>query len=366
MVENDANYKCFIKYLTVPPGVWGDPAFVQNQVAQIKSQLEDPMRRQIFDAMSSNPNGFRFKSLEGAIENIDIRVEAITFMRSVGDSSNSTCQFTPGQPAIAPGVPAAISGWQSVPLTSAQLVAGLRAPGNMVLNSVGGTAHSAIAAFRNQPSSVDCLDAVELIVLEAVDCIIGEDRFNAEHPEGVQNIGLNDSNGPNDSGYDDAPVTGDAHGVSIFKNVRMFASKAQFKLQFSMMVPGDWAYMRNDPRYPNLPNAGGYAGENTIYMGKYGISAFTWYKAKYLKPGDANYSGSAYARYTGLGGEADKTAVDLTNDLIAAFFDASDKKINAVPAMVGWTLIGRIKAGDDGPPNTGGSPPNVNPTCHTS
>jgi hypothetical protein len=356
MIENDANYRCFIKYLTVPARAWGDPAFQQDQIPQIKARLEDPMRRQIFDAMSSNPNGFSFKSIEGAIENINIRVEAITFMRNIAGII-SQCHFTPAGPIIAAGKN---TGWQASKLSPAQIAAGLSAPSNIVLNSMGVSAHDAIASFRNDSSSLDCLDAVELTILEAVDCVIGAARFNAEHPEGLQNIGLNDPNPPTADGGDDAPVIGDTHGVSIFKNVRAVMSN----VQFSMMVPGDWAYMRNDPAYTSLPLAGGFQGENTIYMGKYAVVA--GFPQDYLRPGQLNYTGFAQARYTGLGGETNKTAIQLAEALMFAFKEASGFLRNADPKKVGWTLLGRIKAGDYGPAQTGGMPPTVNPTCRGS
>nr|WP_294508775.1 hypothetical protein [uncultured Rhodopila sp.] len=323
--NSDRDYNCTIKFLTVPYNRQNDPRFLSNNTAPIKAQLEDPLRRQIFDAMAGNPKPFRFKTVDTANENIDIRVQTIKFMRMIQFGATS-CQFTGGKPAIL-----------STLWTSARPPNGWPAPGGLVLDSVTspGAAHAAINEFANaMASNVDCLGGVQLTIFVGVDRVIGRARINAEHPEGLQNIGLNvPVQPPTDTAAEDEPTsTGAWNGISIFKNVKVFSTPTS-----AMMVSGDWVYMRNDPRYPG----GSWTGENTIYMGKY-MNLDNRNDAIYLRPSDPNYAGDVYARFSGLGGETDKSAPALRDDLANAF----KAQTNLEAENIGWTLLGRIKAGD--------------------
>nr|WP_294509970.1 hypothetical protein [uncultured Rhodopila sp.] len=358
--NSDRDYNCTIKFLTVPYNRQNDPRFLSNNTAPIKAQLEDPLRRQIFDAMVGNPEPFRFVAIDTANENIDIRVQTIKFMRMIqsrvikGRATRATtsCQFTGGKPGILSRL------W-----TRARPPNGWPAPGGIVLDSVTspGAAHAAIYEFANaMASNVDCLGGVELTIFVGVDRVIGRDRFNTEHPEGLQNIGLNlpkDVYPPADTFAEDEPTsTGAWNGISIFRNLKVFSNPPttgkkgdnQKKVTTNMMVPGDWVYMQNDPRYPG----GDWTGENTIYMGKY-MAVDERNNAIYLRPSDPDYAGDVYARFSGLGGETDMSAPELRNDLAREFRAAT----NLDPENIGWTLLGRIKAGDSAEVSTNAGPP---------
>ena len=342
---SDQDYRCIIKFLTVPVPRQSDPLFTSNDIAAIKTRLEDPLRRQIFDAMAGNPAAFRFQNIDSANENIDIRVEAISFMRSIQGLNALRCGFTSGQPSIWSRA------WTAAPLTPQDIAAGFNAPAGRVLDSTAGTgADTAIQDFRNNFSRLDCLGGVELIIFEAVDKIIGASRFNAEHAEGLQKIGLNVPNPAMDTSADDAPTTtGDWMGISIFKNVKVVSLKPIFE----MMVPGDWAYMRNDPSYRGV----GFMGENTIYMGKYNeVNGNMTGNGQpvYLKPTDPGYNGMYSARFTGLGGESDKSIGDLAADLKNAFVQSNGTQPD--PTKIGWTMLARPKAGGAGPGSAGSGP----------
>jgi hypothetical protein len=336
--NSDQDYNCTIKYLTVPYNSQNSALFLSTNTASIKARLEDPLRRQIFDAMTGNPKPFRFKTITTTNENIDIRVKTIQFMRSIQNGTGS-CRFTPATPFIL-----------STLWTGDKPPTGWTAPHGVVLNSATspGAAHAAIYEFTHALiSGLDCLGGVELTILVGVDSVIGGSRFNKEHPEGIQNIGLNVSiTPPVDTAAEDEPTsTGAWNNISIFKNVKVFSSSKTFQLTPNLMVPGDWVYMRNDPRYAQIAPSGAWTGENTIYMGKYkpGNSSNN---PIYLKPSDPSYTGDADARFSGLGGEFDKSAPELAGDLGTAFTAADPTHRPA--AQIGWTVLGRIKAGDSG------------------
>lgn len=341
--NSDKDYNCTIKFLTVPDNSQSGTLFASNDTASIKAKLEDPLRRQIFDAMAGNSIPFRFKTTDTANENIDIRVETIRFMRSIQYGYGS-CRFTSGQPYIV-----------STLWTRALPPAGWQAPGGLVLDSATSpeAAHPSIIEFTNALISfVDCLGGVELTIFVGVDRVIGRDRFNAEHSEGLQNIGLNvPVTPPTDTSDDDEPTSiGAWNGISIFKNVKVFSMPT-----FEMMVPGDWVYMRNDPRYRGGP----WTGENTIYMGKY-AKLTTRNDAIYLRPSDQGYDGQFYARFSGLGGETDRTAATLRDELRDAFnakARADKTNLQADTNKIGWTVLGRIKAGDNARSSTSPRPP---------
>ncbi len=346
---SDQDYRCIVKFLTVPQLRQTDPAFTGDNLPAIKAQLEDPLRRQIVDAMAGNPIAFRFTSVDSANENIDIRIEAISFMRSISSfPGNLQCGFTGGKPGILNSL------WQAQQLSQQDIAAGFNAPAGLVLDSApGATADAAIQAFRSSFARLDCLGGVELVLFEAVDKVIGPSRFDAEHPEGLQKIGLNVPNPPLDNAADDSPTsTGAWNGISVFKNVRVFLGPT-----FSMMVPGDWAYMRNDPNY----QGGAWMGENTIYMGKYYMAG------AYLKPSNNGYQGDQYARFSGLGGETNKTAAQLAQDLAGHFSGSPGASVS--PGKIGWTMLARLKAGDGGPSSDRGpssAEPSPPPTTGTA
>src|SRR5262245_45485872 len=64
--ETPAHYQQYIKYLTVYPSKQSGPVFQGNDIAAIM-KLEDPLRRQIFDAMMNNhADRFLFANLRAA------------------------------------------------------------------------------------------------------------------------------------------------------------------------------------------------------------------------------------------------------------------------------------------------------------
>ena len=132
----------------------------------------------------------------------------------------------------------------------------------------------------------DCLTSIEVAIFSGVASALTRGEFDAVHPKGLLFLGLPDE-GPNA-----AP-----RYRSITENIERlsFGGRA---IRISDMVPGDWVYMQNDPRYRVLvPN--GYAnGENALYMGRFESSGGS--------VGD--YSPDGTPRFSGLGATAQSEA----------------------------------------------------------
>ena len=85
MVQTKVNYLAYIKYVTVDPDKQTGPIFNGTDMAAIE-KLEDPLRRQIFDAMSRTPPAvrtFKFASLDDAKQNFQLRIDVTQFMNNV-------------------------------------------------------------------------------------------------------------------------------------------------------------------------------------------------------------------------------------------------------------------------------------------
>lgn len=284
MYTTPANYQTYIQYLIDDPN----------------TGKVDPLRQQIFNAMNNNPTyTFNFLTLAGAQEDFTMRVNAVGFMSEIQKGQVDFSYFkNPGTPSQAGS-----GDLQKIP-------DGTSDPRYWkAFSSLPGvSADAAINDIIDNTFRGDCLGAVEITLFEAADKTIGATRFNAEHPEGLQEIGLN-GNDPN---------------MSIWTNVQAHYAQGPGSIQTQAMVPGDWVYMQNDPRYGQLDPGGRWNGENALYMGndpKTGAPLF--YGMGLVNPVTNQF--------------APVTEAQLKADLEAGF--QKDTGQTADPSQIYWTLV---------------------------
>ncbi len=331
-----------IRFLTVSGSRQSDPAFESGRRSEL-ARIESALRRQIFCAMASNPYPIRFANLEEAKENFAIRIEMIRFMNDVA-TKRVDATFVSGSaspPRI--GTYFGLDRWTA---SSTALRAGQHAPGGRVLNTVpGATASSALVQFRHGSSYLDCLDGIELTILQSVEKVIGSKRFDDLHPEGLQFIGLNFGK----SDWNDTRI-------SIVRHIEA-ADPGVANYSLDAMVPGDWVYLQNIAIYSKYNPEGGFRGENAVFMGRYqpGFAFHGPFGGPPTKLSEPVYSSGADARFSGLGGEFDRTEMELRRDMLgsdgpAAVADVVDGIMTGKPRFpnfgeIGWSRVFRPKAG---------------------
>jgi hypothetical protein len=226
LTDTAASYLRTIKYLTVAPDKQTSASFQSSNPGVIR-QLESPIRRQIFDAMSQNSERFAFATLADAQENFAMRVAALDFMTRMGQGASSGVDFDyhgPSVPAVADS-----RFWIST-------------GGFRFRTRPGVSASDAIDGITGQRFRGECLGAVHITVLQAARQAIGAPRFNQLHPDGLAVPG----------------PSAETHWRTGSLNSRD-------------MVPGDRVYIQNKDDYQLAAKAGGYwPGENALYMGRWG------------------------------------------------------------------------------------------------
>jgi hypothetical protein len=290
MYTTPANYQDYIQYLLVDPN----------------TGKVDPLRQQIFNAMNNNPTyTFNFLTLAGAQENFTMRVTAVRFMNAIRTGQVDFGYFqNPGTPSQAGS-----GSWQKIPDGTSDSTYW------KAFSSIPGiSADQAIQDIVNNTFRGDCLGAVEISLLEAADQTIGAARFNEEHPEGLQEIGLN-GNDPN---------------MSIWTNVRANYGQSPGAIQTQSMVPGDWVYMRNDPNYGTLAPGGRWNGENALYMGNDPTTGAPLFYGMGLQ--DPN-----------TGQFVPVTEAQLKAELQAGFQNDTGQAAN--PSQIYWTLLAQPTVG---------------------
>jgi hypothetical protein len=331
-----------IRFLTVSGSRQRDPAFASGRRPEL-ARIESPLRRQIFCAMASNPYPIRFANLEEAKENFAIRIEMIRFMNDVA-TKRVDATFVSGSaspPRIGP-----YFGFDQWTASSKALRAGQRAPGGRVLNTIpGASASSALVQFRHGTSHLDCLDGIELTILQSVEKVIGQKRFDVLHPDGLQFIGLNfgrdDWNDPR---------------ISILRHIEA-ADPSVSNYSLDAMVPGDWVYLQNIAIYSKYNPEGGFRGENAVYMGRYqpGFAFHGPFGGPPTKLSEPLYGSGQAPRFSGLGGEFDRTETELRRDMAksdsaALVADVADGILTGKPRFpnfgeMRWSRVFRPKAG---------------------
>jgi hypothetical protein len=133
----------------------------------------------------------------------------------------------------------------------------------------GKKASVGVAQFRTGKSRIECLTAIELTILHAVEKVIGAGRFDGMHKNGLRKVGQSESN--------DQEIPIFKHTAGIQAVLKKDSSKPgkmrpSVALTVADMVPGDWVYMANKWDYKKRSPSGSFVGENALYMGKYKIA----------------------------------------------------------------------------------------------
>jgi hypothetical protein len=317
LFETPENYKRFIRFLTVPQENRDNAIFKSGDMDAIKNAgLEDPLRRQIFEAKNNNTRSlFWFATKQHAMENFSMRVATIQFMLQVQTDPELDFAFlSPEQPPEADPVH-----WMQDEDAEDPWVWDSRPEFKSSL---------AIAALIANRFRGDCLGGIEIALLQAIDKTIGKARFNKMFPDGLQGIGLAGS---------------DARPRSALRATIGFQLSSSGPITVADMIPGDWVYMKNKYDYntdlkPGVAK-GYWMGENTIYMGRYTVTG-----------GDAHYDANAAPLFSGLGAYS-QTETQLRNTLK----DEYDKLMNPpntyssharpTDAQVFWERIIRVGTG---------------------
>ena len=278
MAETDKNFGCYIKHLIVAPEVKKSRKleFDSANTKAAVEKIQDPLRRQIFDAMNhTTAMPFVFMTMDEAIKNFNLRVAAIRYMRGIEDRF---AYYDPLHPMYiyskhwtAQDYPAGAGGkvFHTVEGSGAyESIRDLERPRDGLLVGAWDRHHRA-----------DCLTSVQMAIFSGVASAVSRVEFDAVHPKGLLFLGLPDE------GLNATP-----RYRSILENIERLSFGGR-TIRISDMVPGDWVYMRNDPRYRTLRPKGYANGENALYMGRFAYSG----------SGAGAYSGDAAPRFSGLG-----------------------------------------------------------------
>jgi hypothetical protein len=346
--DSDTDYLGIIRCLTVPPERQRGDAWIAGDVERIKAELEDPLRRQIFDAMYHHKNEFEFQNLTEAKDNFAIRVEAIGFMRRIGQgqvNSDYYDAFPENKPYIGPDV-APHSKYVADSVWEVEIVDSEVNPYVFSTKS-GKKASVGVAQFRTGKSRIECLTAIELTILHAVEKVIGAGRFDDMHKNGLRKVGQSGS-------HEETSIlqhTAGIHAVLKKDPINPGKMRPSVALTVADMVPGDWVYMANKWDYAEKTH-GNWIGENALYMGKYKIA---YRDGTVFDPEQEEdvpskvrvplYDKGAPARFSGLG-QYDKTEARLREKLKGEY--------NTVPQLqpvtpaedddIFWTRIVRLVA----------------------
>ncbi len=262
VTTSDADYQKYVKYLTVDPDVQAANAatFNGNNIAQIKA-IENPIRRQIFTAMSGSSDHFPFKTRQEAELAFYMRIEAIQFMKKIQLKQVDFAYYAlPATPASAPA-----DFWVKQPNQNK----------DFVFDTVSGkTAHDALAAIAGGKFRGECLGAIHLTVLIAADKAYAKfgttAAFNALFPQGIKGVGSSRLL-PTKPVLDRVIMT----QVEVKNNEAARKEGLYYKETITVadMIPGDAVYLQNKEDYakdlkPNV-KPGYWSGENAIYLGTY-------------------------------------------------------------------------------------------------
>jgi hypothetical protein len=254
MHETPANYHRYIKHLTVPVARHSAPAFHSSDLRAIRS-LENPVRRQIFDAMNQNrAETFAFATLKQAQENFKMRMTAIGFMFLVQKGRGNGVDFN----YAGATVPQAADGthwWHNARFSH------VSRPGVAPAEAIDGIVRH---KFRGE-----CLGAMQINVLHAARVALGDARFNQLHSKGL-----------------------DIGPKATSCNIHTRQGRSN---RVADMVPGDWVYLKNKDDYGTDLRPGApmmyWQGENALYLGRFEIAT----------NGSPVYSSRAAQRFSGMG-----------------------------------------------------------------
>ena len=253
--DSPEHYHQFAKHLTVSPARRSASAFSGDDAQAIR-RLEDPLRRQIFDAMRRNRGeAFRFATLRKAQENFQMRVVAVGFMFKIQKKSGADFDF-----ASTGAADAADKGhWTRT--------------GRFTHASREGMAASdCIDGLMRERFRGECLGTMQANVLHAARQALGKARFDSLHSKGL-------AIGPK----------------MMAASVHIRQARTQ---STANMVPGDWAYMKNKDDYGTDlrpgKKVGAWSGENAMYLGKFEKGP----------NGNPKFSSRATPRFSGLGAYA--------------------------------------------------------------
>jgi Protein-glutamine gamma-glutamyltransferase len=304
LYETPGNYHRYIKHLTVSPARHSSPAFQSANVRAIRA-LEDPLRRQIFDAMNRNrADRFRFATMRQAQENFTMRLAAIGFMFAmVQKGRNGGIDFDYSGPIV----PQAADRGRWSHTTRFTHV-----------SHRGTSATEAIDGIVSHRYRGECLGAMQINVLHAARLALGAACFDRLHPNGLD-IG--------------------PKAKSVGVHIRSAAS-----VNVRDMVPGDWVYMKNKDDYNTDLRPGvapGYwQGENALCLGK-----FEWGANR-----TPQYSGKATPRFSGMGAYG-KSEAELRAAMKKSYLNEmrSPRTLHAhtvTDADIRWFKVDRLVTGN--------------------
>lgn len=232
-IETPTNYRNTIKFLTVPPSCHTKAAFLSTNVATIKA-LEDPVRREIYDAMRGSAiETFTFATRAIAEQHWQMRISTIEAMNRMTNQGPANRRidfdyFDNTDPMNLIPV--------QEPGTMWRFGANARTPFYFRAKP-GVVSSAALAQLESGTSRGECLGAIRACFWIGARDALGNAAFNTMHPAGSLNLGVSDHR----------------------RNA----------IDPSVIIPGDYLYMTNIADYGILTNGKGFwNGENCVYMGK--------------------------------------------------------------------------------------------------
>lgn len=245
---SDADYRRFVKFLTVDPANRESAAF-KTGTTQDLMRIEDPIRRQIVSAILAAKTPMEYASLAAVDQDVTLRQHTISVMTKLNTGVMDADYYDPGPAQVHPRIggtfyngnppsgPTPVKGiWQNDRFWQ---TANFADPWEYEFDQRTGTSASA-AMIPIFPFRGECAGALQISVFAGAIAALGEAGFDAQHPNGTLDIG---PWGP---------------------DVRMYLQKVA---PTDPMIPGDYFYFKNKDDYSTYAPDGFWQGLNCLYVG---------------------------------------------------------------------------------------------------
>ncbi|POF31770.1 hypothetical protein [Roseibium marinum] len=245
LFNHDETFHEIEKHITVPEELQDTPIFKSGLVLEIRN-LENPIARQIVEAMKASSSAHAFASVQDLRDNIAFRLHAIDAMTFCNTGKYDMDYFNPSidlQPRIGSTDASRLSRFWAFLHPHAQ--------DNAEFSQVRGTlASEAIAPMANAtfPFRGECAGAFQMAVYFGLLTGLGQKRFDAMASDfGTMYIGPW------------SLVRGTPNPATLFMK------SASLK---DPPIPGDYMYFKNKDDYLTWAPDGFWTGLNAMYMGK--------------------------------------------------------------------------------------------------
>jgi hypothetical protein len=176
--DNDAHYQDYLRWLIVDPSKHNDAIFTNGTVAQIKANLEHPVRKEIFTKKKASTEAFVYATLDDAKKNWTMRILTISYMQRMNGDENPKIKFSYYELDKNP-IPGSDK-WELGNPTKIYFKVKMGQPSYEAIEDL---------ILKDKEVKCECAGAVASCVLCAASQVLEKDAFNTLHPPGSLALG---------------------------------------------------------------------------------------------------------------------------------------------------------------------------------